>query len=868
MATKAHLPEEVPLAVAMPSGDSDVGNFKEIWNPATALQSAQGTGMYEAGGNLTWLDPVLGSAPEVARSEPAWSLVHQYSIQYFSIASAVPGASRRGRLIFPLSPMEAYVKEIGDLFAGGSVNKGKSMPERLVLVTGHAMLYAWWVAMARAVLAADTGHVIRLWECALTCTIRASVQANPAELNILSIQASEQFSTFEGMCDTFLLWARKIDIIAKDNKLTGSAQKLAEEFSKRGVRYNGSTANKGMILAAQSLLSLDSCGVSQVLMDLEVEYGRDLLSTSYNKLSRLASLTLKSATTTDSAPALFESVLGLMLLTLRTKAAASSFFTMAVLDKAKDGSAGWVAMTTAKVAAVKHLLHIAACLPDAADEVKSRLAAVFESPGKFMSEFRICASTDEVKDGEEGETEQSAKLLGVMCQNWSKPTTSVADMLHALHTGEFDSEMKALGAVKSAAETLVSEGLVETCPDLAARVREIMRQASTATSLVQCEEGAPGLTVRELARCASDPAAESAMLVERTAVWNRARSQRQKLVQLVECKNWTKAGLESAVAKATSVATFKGKLNEAHRLWVVSADLCGESDKAPWKEAVFRDKMFENTLNFLRDKVGTFDFVVGFDGRHRAARRMLEDKLAPAGQLLEELWIVYAKEKDNISGRTRRICLSAQTKEIGYMKIPGNRSKVITKERDKFVGLGEKSTHNAIFADVPLPRIVAMPKIALADKQKLSLFLSMDTANAAPEGWDHSGVPLFWRETKSTEFWRCFLDCFDIKAIVDLSPGSGALASAAMAEGCQYVGIAPDSTHLKFLQNTCDRNSLQYIVQNGAHLHQQDLAELIERHYRDVLDALQAQGDDHEDDEADAGDDPDDAVEDDHDLDM
>ena len=78
----------------------------------------------------------------------------------------------------------------------------------------------------------------------------------------------------------------------------------------------------------------------------------------------------------------------------------------------------------------------------------------------------------------------------------------------------------------------------------------------------------------------------------------------------------------------------------------------------------------------------------------------------------------------------------------------------------------------------------------------------------------------------------------DIKAIVDLSPGSGTLASASMAEGIQYVGVVCDATHVKWLQNTCDRASLQYIVKNGSALYQQDLAELVQQHYNDVLEEL------------------------------
>ena len=173
-----------PSQIQGPGAEGSICNFKEIWNPANAVRSIGSTGMYEAGGNLTWLDPVLCGVPDVARSEPAWALVIQYASQYFSPAVAIPDASGKlglGRLVFPFSPIEAYVKDIDNMFTGGAPEKGKTMPEKLVLLTGHAMLYAWWLATARDVPAKDRGHVTRLWECARTCTIRASVHTNPGD---------------------------------------------------------------------------------------------------------------------------------------------------------------------------------------------------------------------------------------------------------------------------------------------------------------------------------------------------------------------------------------------------------------------------------------------------------------------------------------------------------------------------------------------------------------------------------------------------------------------------------------------------------------------------------------------------------------
>ena len=699
------------------------------------------------------------------------------------------------------------------------------------------------------------------------------MHTNPGELNIPSIQAAEKFTSFQDMCDTFLVWARKVKIVEHAEKLTGSAQKLAVELAQRGIRYNGAPVNKGMVLAAQSLLSMVSCGVSRVVTEVDQEFGREFLSTSYNKLSRLATLVKSYAPgvgIAESPEVLLEFVLGVMLLSLRTREVTPKFFTIVVLDKGKDGSAGWVGMSCAKYATIKHLLHILACLPDddAMKEAKSKLSSSLENPDAFMKAFGIETTQEAADTEEEASKKNKPDMLASICENLNKANAALVDLVHSVYSGDFDAEMKALGGAKSPTERLRSDELAQSCPDLAARMREALRMASSAGTIVQVSDGAPGLSVRQLARIASDPGSGDveSMQQERDAVWGKARTQRQKFIQFAQCKTkiLSKAGVEAALTQAVSVARFKGKFNEAHRLYVVSADLLGEADKVPWKAPAFKDKSLEGALAYMKFRAGEFDFVIGFDGRHRGAGSILEEHLAAGVKIVEEWWIVYGAEQE--ACRARKTCLSAQNKEVAYVRIPGNRSKLMTKSRDQFAGSGERTTHSSTFTDVPLPNMRSMPKIAAVDKQKIAMFDSMDEANPAPEGWDCSGVPLPLRESKSISFWRCLLGCFDIKAIVDLSPGSGTLASAAMAEGIQYVGVVCDATHVRWLQNTCDRASLQYIVKNGTALYQQDLAELVQLHYKDVLEELGEEAE--EEDEKDAMVEADDEEEGDDDKDL
>jgi len=83
---------------------------------------------------------------------------------------------------------------------------------------------------------------------------------------------------------------------------------------------------------------------------------------------------------------------------------------------------------------------------------------------------------------------------------------------------------------------------------------------------------------------------------------------------------------------------------------------------------------------------------------------------------------------------------------------------------------------------------------------------------------------MFWGETKSVATWEILLAEMNAKMVIDLTPGSGALASACMSRGLPYVGMVRDHHHFVWLTNVVDSASLQYICKSGNVLYQEDLA--------------------------------------------
>ena len=83
--------------------------------------------------------------------------------------------------------------------------------------------------------------------------------------------------------------------------------------------------------------------------------------------------------------------------------------------------------------------------------------------------------------------------------------------------------------------------------------------------------------------------------------------------------------------------------------------------------------------------------------------------------------------------------------------------------------------------------------------------------------------------------WEMLLDEFNVKAVIDVTPGSGLLASASMSRGVHYVGLALNKEHMAWLTNIVDRSSLKYICQGGGILYQEDLALLLKDLFADVV---------------------------------
>ena len=134
-----------------------------------------------------------------------------------------------------------------------------------------------------------------------------------------------------------------------------------------------------------------------------------------------------------------------------------------------------------------------------------------------------------------------------------------------------------------------------------------------------------------------------------------------------------------------------------------------------------------------------------------------------------------------------------------------------------------------------MPGRSSLARISVADKEKIFT----ETTDPLPKKWSDNvpvGVPMFWGETKSDVTWNQLLDEVNADCVVDVTPGSGVLASACMARGTPYLGLVGHPQLLSWLTNVVDRSSCRYMCTTGNFLYQEDLATLLTELFADVVD--------------------------------
>lgn len=157
-----------------------------------------------------------------------------------------------------------------------------------------------------------------------------------------------------------------------------------------------------------------------------------------------------------------------------------------------------------------------------------------------------------------------------------------------------------------------------------------------------------------------------------------------------------------------------------------------------------------------------------------------------------ELTVVYTGGCPPRTGRTRRVPLQARKVETAAVRCPVQRSRIKATRKESYNLTGEESTYQGTYTGVTYRATSEIPLISKAEKAKVLDPKGVLSMPVVPDDWEEKNGEdslLYWQESKPIALWCSLLDDFKIQAVVDLTPGSGALCEAAMTRGIPFHGL-------------------------------------------------------------------------------
>ena len=379
--------------------------------------------------------------------------------------------------------------------------------------------------------------------------------------------------------------------------------------------------------------------------------------------------------------------------------------------------------------------------------------------------------------------------------------------------------------------------------------RDLSRQLGVHKSAISLGDSEPSSTNRSLKRTLTEEGADDEddrakeIRAERIEAWKNAQQGRKKYAIVSHADVKTSHDVQRWFEKQKA-HQFMGKAAESHRVFVFSADTFGKEDAEPWK-VTSETKDLKMMLEFMSRQTGPCDVLLSFDGRNVADRVAMGTAMANTRNLCE-LWVAFKSTKR----LGRRVAWASDSKEIGWLSLPVPRTSLAIKERGDDTAEWGESTHDTVYSGVAPVPWDGLPMISAADKARvMGVRISASTPDQSEVPVPPSkifdtdrGMPLYWAERKSVMFWQDILWAIDARQVIDLSPGSGSVGRACLRDGIQYVALCRTESHSAWVGNVLDREACELTVTNNTPLFEQDLASMLEKHFKEVLEQQKQQG--------------------------
>ena len=164
---------------------SGLSSFKEPWVPKNCSVSIKRSGVYEAGGNLLWVDPETTGDTFMPSEDVSWASLHKLATTQFP-TTAFGDHDRIRFLVSVQCWWRSGVQALSD----------KAFPNGgLAPLGGHAFIWGWYLAVFLALEGSEWERVKLLYESALTTTISMFTTESKADLAFESLRMSEALRT-------------------------------------------------------------------------------------------------------------------------------------------------------------------------------------------------------------------------------------------------------------------------------------------------------------------------------------------------------------------------------------------------------------------------------------------------------------------------------------------------------------------------------------------------------------------------------------------------------------------------------------------------------------------------------------------------
>ena len=815
------------------AGAPELVSYKNPWCDQDASVSLQKSCMYEAGGSVFWLNPFTACEEEeaLAGKTPTFADIYECAPEFnaHQVPSSVAGNTiervvfRQHLIIFGWT-LDTFVQPE---FAGC-----------LKVLTGHVRVWAWYVEMLKAIESHDLARVALLLQAGLTVTLQARVGA-VSDMAVLSMQSSGCDRNYAHVAtDSFLFFARKLEFAFRGDGGDMSTARQLAFCSDAKIYFNGKPVSKCMLECARTINTKMTPAVKQSLQVIEDRHGKEALTAKHHCLSRLFSICVNEASNpqwqTSDAATLVELYLSYLTWALQHEFVKPEDITTEWLDKSKHGLPGSCSLVLAKAQLVVFFRNLLRDLPGPVDSGKKHefgcILEAFSSYHNFDLKFYrvILDSDDRARPGTEPIN------IG------SSGAQDLRDLLRKVFEGEYDKTLRtALHNLKrhsvACMDWLGIPGEVGREISRHARVLGVAREPAHGEKSTEPPNLAGPFFRKALARHESDenPDKLAARKAEKEEVWTRATEDRTKIANFGACKFAKEKDLQQWFQEQVP-SCFHADAERCHRgqrVLIFAPDTFGaELGTEPWATPGKPCTRSAAVLEFMKKQSGPRDVLVAFDGRSQAHRKAVEEAIGSSRHSFE-LWVIYRPEV----GHGRRVAWTSETRETCQVSLPKPRTAYSVTDRSAvFCGAGEECSFASTFTGVCLPNLASLPLISSADKIKIM----SGNAPEPPEYDEARGMPLYWRESKSHEFWRHLLRELDASEVVDLSPGSGSAAKACVFTGIPYFGICRNETHASWLQNVLNRWALECITLPQSALHDIDRKALVKHHFSDIVQEL------------------------------